>query len=40
MNVKEASIYEYQNLLDILAEMVTEYLTKQPKGEESNDKKL
>ncbi|WP_264191505.1 hypothetical protein [Metabacillus litoralis] len=40
MKEKEASINEYQNLLDILAEMVTEYLTKQPKGEESNDKKL
>lgn len=37
MDGKEVFIYEYQNLLDILAEMVTEYFTKQPKGEESND---
>lgn len=34
---KEGSIYRYQNLLDMLAEMVTEYLTKHPK-EDSNDK--
>ncbi|SPT83969.1 Uncharacterised protein [Niallia circulans] len=38
MNEKEGSIYEYQNLLDMLAEMVTEYLTKHPKGGDSNDK--
>ena len=38
MNEKEGSIYEYQNLLDMLAEMVTEYLTKHPKGGGSNDK--
>lgn len=37
MNEKQAPIYEYQNLLDILAEMVTEYYTKEPKGEDSND---
>lgn len=33
----EASIYEYQNLLDVLAEMVTEYLADTSKGEESNE---
>lgn len=38
MNEKESSINEYQNMLDILAEMVTEYLTKHPKGGDSNDK--
>ncbi|MEW4973129.1 hypothetical protein ABRY75_18430 [Bacillus stercoris] len=38
MNEKESSIYEYQNMLDILAEMVTEYLTKHPKGGDSDDK--
>lgn len=37
MNEKEGSIYEYQNLLDLLAEMVTEYLTKDPKGGDSDD---
>ncbi|ADP34544.1 hypothetical protein DJ95_3496 [Bacillus atrophaeus subsp. globigii] len=37
MKEKEGSIYRYQNLLDMLAEMVTEYLTKHPK-EDSNDK--
>lgn len=38
MDKTEAStIYEYQNLLEILAEMVTEYLIDQPKGEELNE---
>lgn len=31
------SLYEYEIAIDILAEMVTEYLTNQPKGEDSND---
>ncbi len=37
MNNMETSDYEYQNLIDILAEMVTGYLVKQTKGEDSND---
>lgn len=39
MSEADDSIYEYQNLLEVLAEMVTEYLANPPKGEESNEKK-
>lgn len=38
MDEKDNSIYEYHNLLDVLAEMVTEYFAKHPKGEASNGK--
>lgn len=34
----DEDIYDYEIMIDILAEMVTSYLTNQPKGEESNEK--
>lgn len=40
MDEREAYLYEYQNVIDILAEMVAGYVAKQlkqSKGEESNE---
>ncbi len=34
---KKEAVCEYESLVDMLAEMVTTYLTKQPKGEGMNE---
>lgn len=38
MNMEEASEYKYQTLIDILAEMVTSYITKQSNPRKGENK--